>query len=213
MKKVLLINASARTLNSKSRKLTEVFAEQWTAKNSDSVITYRELGNSNVPHITESWISATFKPEAERSQEEVEILSLSDSYIEELHNADIIVLGSPMYNWSIPSPLKAYIDQVLRFSKTFSVDRENTQNPYVGLLQNKTLILMLARGMGQYEPGGANEHMNFQTTYLRTVFNMMGVQNIHVIAVDDTAKEGEKLTEDIQFSHQRIKDLIEIGLV
>ncbi|WP_316812279.1 FMN-dependent NADH-azoreductase [Pedobacter heparinus] len=213
MKKVLLINASARTLNSKSRKLTEVFVEQWSAKNSDSVITYRELGNSNVPHITESWISAAFKPETQRSPEELEILSWSDSCIEELHDADIIVLGSPMYNWSIPSPLKAYIDQVLRFSKTFSIDRENAQHPYVGLLENKTLILMLSRGLGQYEPGEANEHMNFQNTYLKTVFNMMGVQNIHLVAVDGTAQEGEQLTKDIQLSHHRIKELIETGFV
>lgn len=203
------MNASARTLNSRSRKLTEVFQEQLIAKYGDAAITYRELGNSNVPHITENWITAAFKPESDRLPEELEILKLSDCYIAELHAADIIVLGSPMYNWSIPSPVKAYIDQVLRFSKTFSIDRENIENPYVGLLENKILVLLLSRGLGGYELGEANEHMNFQSTYLKTVFNMMGVKNIHMVAIDGAAQEGEKLTENIQRSYQRINNLIE----
>jgi FMN-dependent NADH-azoreductase len=184
MKKVLVINSSARAHHSHSRKLTEVFIDYWKSIHTDPAIRFRELGNTDVPHVNENWIAAAFKPEASRSEEDRAALKISDTYISELREADIIVVGSPMYNWSIPSSLKAYIDQVLRVNETFKVDRTNAKNPYVGLLQNKTLFLLLSRGDEGYEKGEYNEHMNFQSTYLTTVFNIMGISNIHVFTTN-----------------------------
>ena len=77
----------------------------------DSIVRYRELGNADVPHINERWNEAAFQPAATRSAEDIEVLKTSDEYVSELQEADVIVLGAPMYNWSIPSYLKAYIDQ------------------------------------------------------------------------------------------------------
>lgn len=212
MKKVLVINASARTLHSQSRKLTAVFTDHWKSIHPDPSIRYRELGNSDVPHINENWISAAFKPEAARSHAETDALKTSDAYIAELREADIIVLGSPMYNWSIPSALKAYIDQVMRFKETFTVDPANTQNPYIGLLENKTLFLLLSRGNGGYEKGGPNAHMNFQSSYLKTIFNIMGISNIHMVAIDGTSGDALLLEESIAVSHKDLKTIIDAEL-
>lgn len=213
MKKVLVINSSARTLNSHSRNLTEVFVNHWKTIHNNSDITFRDLGTEHVPHINENWIAAAFKPETARSEEEKEALKISDIYIAELHQADIIVLGTPMYNWSIPSTLKAYIDQVVRVNQTWKLNPENLKNPYVGLLENKMLFLLLSRGAQGYEKGEYNEHMNFQSDYLKTVFNIMGVHNIHVVAVNGTAFDPEILKLTVESSHQDVKCLIEKELL
>ena len=212
MKKVLVINSSARALRSHSRKLTEVFIDHWKNTHINSIITCRELGNADVPHINENWIAAAFKPAAARSVEEVEALKISDTYIAELREADVIVLGSPMYNWSVPSALKAYIDQILRVNETWKFNSADIQNPYIGLLQNKTLFLLLSRGAQGYEKGGYNEHMDFQSDYLKTVFNIIGISNIHVIAVNGQSYDPEKFKRSVDTSHQDIRDLVELEL-
>lgn len=209
MKKVLVLNSSARKQNSKSRKLTEVFTDHWKSIQNNANINYRDLGESHVPHINENWIAAAFKPENLRSLQEIEALKTSDEYIAELREADVIVIGAPMYNWSIPSSLKAYIDQVLRVNETWKLNPENMQNPYIGLLQNKTVFLLLSRGAQGYEKGEYNEHMNFQSNYLKTVFNIIGITNIHTIAVNGESFDPEKYQESINNSHQAIRDLIE----
>jgi FMN-dependent NADH-azoreductase len=213
MKKVLVINSSARALRSHSRKLTEVFIDHWKTIHIDAIINFRELGSTDVPHINENWIAAAFKPAAARSEQEIEALKTSDTYISELREADVIVLGSPMYNWSIPSALKAYIDQILRVNETWKFNPANMQNPYIGLLENKTLFLLLSRGAQGYEKGEYNEHMDFQSTYLKTVFNIIGISNIHVIAINGESFGPEDFKKSIDISHQNIKDLIEMELV
>ena len=210
MKKVLVINSSARTLRSQSRKLTEVFVDHWKSTHSNPTINYRELGNTDVPHVTENWIAAAFKPEAARSDEETEALKISDTYIAELRQADVIVLGAPMYNWSVPSTLKAYIDQVLRVNETWKFNPDNRQNPYIGLLENKTLFLLLARGSDGYEKGEYNEHMNFQTAYLKTVFNIIGINDIRVISVNGASWDQDLYKQSVAASHQNIKELVEL---
>lgn len=209
MKNVLVLNSSARKLNSHSRKLTEVFVDYWKDLHHNSTFTFREIGTAIVPHINESWLAAAFKPEEERSETDKEALKISDSYITELHKADIIVLGAPMYNWSIPSALKAYIDQVVRINKTWKLNPDNMENPYIGLLENKTLFLLLSRGSQGYEKGGFNEHMNFQSNYLKTVFNVMGVHNIHIVSVDGISFDPDLLKQTIKNSHLQIQTLID----
>jgi FMN-dependent NADH-azoreductase len=212
MKKILVINSSARTQNSKSRTLTEVFTDHWKTLHQNPFINYRELGGAAIPHIDENWIAAAFKPQELRSEIEVEALKTSDSYIAELRETDIIVVGAPMYNWSIPSTLKAYIDQVLRVNETWKLNPANKENPYIGLLENKTVFLLLARGAQGYEKGEYNEHMNFQSNYLKTVFNIMGITNVHVVAINGESFDPEQYQESIKQSHQSIKNLIETEL-
>jgi FMN-dependent NADH-azoreductase len=203
MKKVLIINSSARGSGSRSRKLTEIFVDHWKSIHINPIVSFRELGSTDVPHITESWISAAFKPVAERSELDNEALKISEVYIAELREADVIIIGAPMYNWSIPSTLKAYIDQILRVDETFKVNRANVQHPYIGMLENKTLFLLLSRGDEGYEKGEYNEHMDFQTNYLKTVFGIMGISNVHVVAINGRSSDYAETV------HQNLKVLTE----
>ncbi|MCE6988067.1 FMN-dependent NADH-azoreductase [Dyadobacter sp. CY323] len=212
MKKVLVINSSARVLNSHSRKLTEVFTDHWQSLHSNAVIKFRELGTENVPHMTQSWITAAFKQASARSAEETEVLKKSDAYISELREADVIVIGAPMYNWSVPSTLKAYIDQILRINETWKADPVNVQNPYIGLLENKTLFLLLSRGSQGYEQGGYNRHMDFQSTYLMTVFNIMGIHDIHIIAISGASRDNSDLNISIETAYKQIRKHIDMEL-
>lgn len=209
MKKLLVLNSSAKALNSRSRKLTEIFVAYWKGIHEDAVIRIRELGNADVPHINQEWITAAFKPEGQRSEEETKTLKTSDAYIAELREADVIVIGAPMYNWSIPGVLKAYIDQVMRVNETFRYDRECPEHPYVGLLEHKTLFLLLSRGDGGYEPGEPNAHMNFQSTYLKTVFNIMGIHDIKVVAINGASTAGEQLNHAVIRAEEEIRILMQ----
>lgn len=194
MKRVLVINSSANALSSRSRKLTELFVGHWKNMYVNPMISFRELGNEEVPHVTENWIEAAFKAEADRSQEDIAALKISDMYISELKEADVIVIGAPMYNWSVPSVLKAYIDQILRVNETFKIDRDNIHRRYAGMLENKTLFLLLSRGDEGYEKGAYNEYMDFQTPYLKTVFNVMGIRNIHALAVNGKSAVADEVS-------------------
>jgi FMN-dependent NADH-azoreductase len=212
LQNVLVINSSARSIGSKSRKLAETFINHWKEKHLNAKIQIRELGNQIIPHITEQWISAAFKPLENRTQEELNSLKSSDEYIKELKDADVIVVASPMYNWSIPSSLKAYIDQVVRVNETWKYNPNDVQNPYIGLLENKKVVLLLTRGSQGYEKGGYNQHIDFQTNYLKWVFNVIGISDIHVINIDGEANNQEEYSLNIDIAHQKTIDLIETKL-
>ncbi|MNQ17413.1 FMN-dependent NADH-azoreductase 1 [compost metagenome] len=208
MKKILVINASARSSESKSRELTEVFIKQWKMINGEADINFRDLTISEVPFVTESWIEAASKKKEQRSEADNSALKISDVYIKELKNADIIVLGSPMYNWSVPAILKAYIDQIVRVNETWKFNHDHPTNPYKGLLEHKTLFLLLARGGTGYGKGESNEHMNFQNTYLELVFQLIGIHNIHTVAIDGVSVDPEKLCQRVETAHKTIKKII-----
>ncbi len=96
-----------------------------------------------------------------------------------------------MYNWSLPSGLKAYIDQIMRFNKTWKFRSGVPDGDYVGLLENKKLFVLSSRGDTGYGEGEKNEHMNFQTTYLKFIFGIMGVKDISLFSLDNEEFGGE----------------------
>ena len=183
MKNLLIINASPRDERSITRKLTELFGTKWIEANPDYTIHHREVGREAIPHVTELWIAAAAKPSELRTEDEVNELKISDKFIAEIKAADVIVLGTPMFNWSIPSALKAYLDQVIRANETVKMRPDDPQSPYRGLLKDKKVYLLFSRGNAGYEKGEYFSHMNFQTDYLKTVFNIMGLTDIQEIAL------------------------------
>lgn len=209
MKKILVINSSPRDGRSRSRKLANTFVEIWKKQAPDTSITYRDLASTNVPHVSETWIAAAFKLENDRTEAEIEALKLSKELIIELKEADVIVLAAPMYNWTITSSLKAYIDQVLRVNETWKLNTEDLLNPYIGLLKNKTVFLLTSRGAQGYEKGEYNEHMNFQTPYLKMVFNIIGITDIQEITVDGEVYGPEAIELAIEKSNAKVTSLIE----
>lgn len=191
MKNLLIINASPRGERSITRILTKLFSTKWIEAHDDYAIHHREVGLEPIPHVSELWISAAAKPAELRTEDEINVLKTSDEYIAELKAADVIVLGTPMYNWSIPSVLKAYLDQVIRANETVTMRLDDPKNPYRGLLKDKKVYLLFSRGNAGYDKGEYFSHMNFQTDYLKTVFNIMGLTDIQEISLNGSAFDPE----------------------
>ncbi|WPU96995.1 NAD(P)H-dependent oxidoreductase [Mucilaginibacter sabulilitoris] len=207
MKNLLIINASPRGERSVTRDLTKLFATKWMEANPDYTIHHREVGREPIPHVSELWISATFKPAELRTEEEIDILKISDMYIAEIKAADVIVLGTPMYNWSIPSVLKAYLDQVIRANETVKMRPDDPKNPYRGLLKDKKVYLLFSRGNAGYERDEYYAHMNFQTEYLKTVFKIMGLTDIQEIALNGSAFDQEVYEQSKKDVYSKIAEM------
>lgn len=207
MRKVLVINSSVRKQRSQSRKLTELFVRHWKNKYPDDTFSFREVGLTQIPAIDESWIASAFiKPEDRTSKNQMGVV-FSNTLVRELKEHDIYVLGVPMYNWSIPSGLKSYIDQIMRINETWKFRSGNPDGDYVGLLKNKKLFILSARGDSGYGLGEKNEHMNYQTNYLKFVFSMMGVRDTTVISLDNEEYGGAVFEKSKKFIFEKIKGM------
>lgn len=212
MKNILIINASANLHDSFSRKLSGNFADSLKNELPNIQINYRELGDGPIPHINQRWIQADRKPADSRTAEDMEILKTSNTLIEELKSTDIIVLATPMYNFSIPSSLKAYLDHIMRFNETFTLASPGGTKPYRGLLENKKLFLCLSRGGTDYEKGERNEFMDFQSGYLTMLFGIMGLDKITEFSLNGTARNNEDLERELIQLQGQITELISVEL-
>ena len=192
MSNILVVNASARKNRSLSRYLTKHFADHLKIQKPESQFIFREVGQGDIPHVTEQWIAGAFKHPDLRTPEDLEALKTSDELVAEIKVADIIIIGTPMYNWSVPSALKAYIDQILRVGETILVSKEDEKNPYIGLLKDKKVYLLMVRGNLGYEPGDFFDHMDFQSEYLKTVFKIMGLEDIKDFSVNGAGLSFER---------------------
>lgn len=126
--------------------------------------------------MDEAWIAGAFSPPDQRTPALEAALKISDELIDELVAADIHVSGAPMYNFSISSVFKAYVDQVARVGRTFTI----TQNGYEGLLKNKKALVITARG-GSFAQGTPLAQYDFQEPYLRTLFAFLSITDVSFI--------------------------------
>jgi len=204
MKKLLIINASVRKERSYSRMLTQLFIDNWTSRYPEDRFTLREIGLEAVPAIDEKWIAGAFLKPKDRNAENQAALQFSNELVREMKENDIYVIGTPMYNWSIPSGLKSYIDQVMRINETWKFRSGKPDGDYQGLLENKKLYILSSRGDTGYGEQEKNEHMNFQTRYLQFVFGMMGVKDVTTISLDNEEFGGEIFEKSKQEIFQMI---------
>lgn len=167
-----------------SRDLTAEFVDRWRAAHPDGKVISRDLAHLRVPEVTAEWIAAAYTPEAAQSDEQKEILKLSDGFIADLYEADEYVFGVPMHNFSIPSKLKLWIDQIARLGKTFSY----TNGAPEGLLAGKKATFLITSG-GVYAPGSPLASLNFVEPYLRSVFGFIGVADCTFVNAGGTAKQ------------------------
>ena len=185
MTTLLIVNSSPRS-HSISRKLTHRFAEDWKAWHPNGQIIERDLSDGAIPYLSESWIEAAYTPDAQRTPAQRELLTLSDTLIGEIFAADVILLGIPMHNFSVPASFKAWIDQIARAGKTFSYTDKGPK----GLIpSNKKVVAVLSRG-GAYAPEGAQAATDFQVSYLREIFSLIGLMDITFIHADRQSMGG-----------------------
>lgn len=183
--KILRIDSSARRSESVSRQLVDSVVDRLTHTNTVQ-ITSRDVSNG-LPFIDEEWVVANFTPIEARTPSQKQKLGLSDDLVAEVKDADIIVLGIPIYNFGVPASLKAWIDLIARAGVTFNY----TESGPVGLLQGKRVIIALASG-GTV----SGSEIDFATPHLIQVLKFVGITDVTVIAADALGQSGsEKVAE------------------
>jgi FMN-dependent NADH-azoreductase len=183
MSTLLKLDSSPMGERSISRKLTTKFAESWLKTHPGGKVIDRDLTTLNLPVVDASWVGAAYTPEASRTATQIQVLAASESLINDLKQTDEYVFGVPMHNFSIPSTLKLWIDQVVRVGKTFSYGATGPK----GLLTGKKATLLLASG-GEYGKGSAMASFDFVTPYLQTVLGFIGITDVTIIAASGTAQ-------------------------
>jgi FMN-dependent NADH-azoreductase len=177
--KLLRIDSSARS-NSVSKQLTNRFVEKWKQEHPEGQVIERDLVATNLPFITDEWVHAAFTDPSSMTAEQKQVLSLSDALVEELVAADTIVIGAPMYNFTIPAPLKAWIDQIVRVGKTVLFGAAGPE----GVLKGKKTFVVTSRG-GAFRPGTPTERFDYQEPYLRHIFAFIGLTDVTFIHAEN----------------------------
>ncbi|PPT06424.1 FMN-dependent NADH-azoreductase [Geitlerinema sp. FC II] len=206
---MLHLDASPRGERSRSRKMTRVFVERWIQTHPETSVTYRDIGRNPAPPVTEAWIVAAFTPPEQRTPDLEEALRVSEELVDEFLAADIYVFGVPMYNWTVPSGFKAYIDNIVRIDRTWAyIPEENPEFPYEPLVRGKKMFVVTARGDGGFAPGERNEKRDFLNPYLTEIFSMLGVTDIEFINIENDEYGGQKLEDSIAAARDRIDRLV-----
>ncbi|MCY4180048.1 MAG: NAD(P)H-dependent oxidoreductase [Litoreibacter sp.] len=186
---LLHIDSSARNDASITRKLTAAIVAQLGGD-----VIRRDLSDS-LPLLTQDWVEANFTPADQRSDAQKDTLATSDALVAELEAADTVIIGMPIYNFSVPGALKAWIDQIARAGRTFKY----TENGPVGLLEGKRAIIVVASG------GVAMDSpVDFATPYLRQVLGFVGITNIEIIAADGLVSDAES---KVSAAHEAVAKL------
>lgn len=170
----LRIDASSRYDGSNSRALADAFIAKLREAKPSMRLLRHDLAQG-VPFVDQAWIEANFTPDDQRTQSHIAALAHSDRLVDDLFAADLIVLATPIYNFSVPASLKAWIDLVCRARKTFRY----TENGPVGLLENKRAYLIITSG--GTEVGSA---IDFASDYLRHVLGFIGIDQVETIPAD-----------------------------
>ncbi|MDB5791104.1 MAG: FMN-dependent NADH-azoreductase [Massilia sp.] len=202
MSTLLHINSSVRINGSASRQLTSEFVAKWQAAHPNGRIVERDLAVAEVPHLTEQTIGAFFTPADQRSAEQLDAVRLSDELVAELVAADVIVIGAPMYNFSVSSALKAWIDHIARAGVTFKY----TETGPVGQLTGKKVIVFTSRG-GVYSEGPAKS-MDFHETYLRGVLGFVGLTDVTFVHTEGLALGDESTATAFSKTRLAMADLV-----
>lgn len=214
MPTILHIDSSARSTNnavddynSISKKLAATFISEWKGKRPEDNVIYRDLGSNPPAFISQDWIAAVFTPEDKLSQEQKELISLSDTLIAELHEADIILMSAPMYNYGMPAVLKAWFDQVIRVNKTFSFDLARGDFPLEPIMSGKTLVLATSSGEFGFEIGGIREAMNHLDTHIKVVSKYLGVESFYEVRSEYQEFADERHAESLKNAEQSLVEI------
>jgi len=182
MATILHIDASAQAIErSISRNLSARFLETWMDERPDDTVIRRDIGENPPGFVSAKWIEACFTPEENLTPELVETLKESDELIAELAAADLVLLGTPMYNYGMPAALKAWVDRVIRIGKIFSFDLARGDYPLEPILGGKTLVAITSKGEFGFAPGGIRENMNFLDGHIEAVAHYLGLADRHFI--------------------------------
>lgn len=198
MKTLLQINTSIFSDGGQSSRLADRFIAAWRESNPGGKLIVRDLAKAPVPHLDAPRFGAFLARPGERTPEQQAVVDYSDALIDELRRADAVVLGLPMYNFGLPSTLKAYFDHVARAGATFRY----TERGPVGLLTGKKVYVFAARG-GLY----AGTPGDTQTPYVRTFLAFLGMDDVQFVYAEGLAISEASKQEGLARAHAAIERL------
>jgi len=193
--RILEVSASGRRADSVSRMLSRDIIAALESRNGTVTISRRDLADG-VGLVDEDWIVANFTDEEERTPAQRDRLADSDALVAELQDTDVIVIGTPIYNFGIPASLKAWVDMIARARLTFRY----TENGPEGLLQGKKAYVVVASGGVPVDSA-----VDFATPYLRQALRFVGITDIEIVAADQL---NQNEADSIDAARARIADLI-----
>lgn len=202
MSKILYVNSSVRHAGSISRQVSGEFITKLKAADPASTVVERDLTAYPVPHLTEQMMGAYFTPAEQRSAAQNETIKVSDNLVAEVMAADIVVIAAPMYNFSVSSTLKAWIDHIARAGVTFKYGANGPE----GMVKGKKFYIFTSRG-GVYSEGPAKV-MDFHETYLRAVLGFLGITDITFIHSEGLAMGEDAVNTALAGSRAAIDGLI-----
>src|SRR3954468_7623847 len=186
---LLQIQSSILESQGQSSRLAERFVGEWRERHPRAEVIVRDVGREPVPHLTAERFQAFLAQPEARTPEQRAVAEFSDGLIDELRRADVIVLGLPMYNFGVPSSLKAYFDHVARAGQTF---RYTEQGPK-GLLEGKKAYVFATRG-GRY----AGTAMDTQTGFVRDFLRFIGIEDVEFVYAEGLAMGDEPRREALE---------------
>lgn len=202
MANVLYINSSVRNSGSLSRQQSAAFIAKWQAAHPADTVVTRDLTANPVPHLTEQMMGAFFTPAEARNADQAHTIKTSDTLVDELIAADVVVIAAPMYNFSVPSTLKAWIDHIARVGRTFKYGANGPE----GQLAGKKVYVFTASG-GVYSEGPAAAY-DFLTTYLSTVLGFLGMTDVTYVRAEGVAMGEEAVANTIAKSNSKIAEIV-----
>ena len=191
---VLLVTASARRADSVSRRFASEMLDELHKQHTHVKVVERNV-SVGLPFVDETWVSANFTPAEQRTEMQKAVLVGSDTLVAELEQADVILVAAPIYNFSVPATLKAWIDQIARVGLTFNY----TSNGPVGALQGKKAYLLFASGGTEL-----GSEIDFASGYLRHIMGFIGIDDVALISAERFDESNEQATQAIR---QQITEL------
>jgi len=199
MKTLLQINASLFANGGQSTRLADAFVAAWRARNPGAAVIVRDLAVEPVPHLTAERFGAFLAQPAERTEAQRAVTAYSEALIDELQRADVIVFGLPMYNFGVPSTLKAYFDHVARAGLTFRYTAAGS----VGLLTGKKAYVFATRG-GLY----VGTPLDTQTAFVRDFLKFLGIADVEFVYAEGLAIGPERKDAALREAQSTIARLL-----
>lgn len=195
---------------SHSRRLSHHFIEQWKAGRPEDGVLRRDLGVRPPSLLTVDWIEAAFTPAEQRSSRMDQALAESDSLVDEVIQADVLVLGVPLYNYSYPAAFKAWIDQIVRVGRTIRFDPTDLEHPVRPLLNDRPrhAVILSSRGGFGLGAGGPLAHLNHLEASVRTALELIGIEHFHEIAIEYQEEGGERLDASVREALTDVERLV-----
>ncbi len=201
MSTVLHLDSSARTTGSVTRDLSQDYVDRWLAARAGRTEVYRDLTAEPTPFVSDTWIAAAFSPTEGHDHAQRFALARSNALVDELVQADHLVIGAPVYNLSIPASLKAWIDQIARAGRTFSYGAHGPE----GLVRGKSAVIISASGGDPTRTDAAGK--DFSTSYLATVLGFIGITDVEVVRAWGVGPDDLTLTRTTDQARRRLGDL------